>query len=179
MPQPQQKLRRSSKSLTRSTPRASCPKSPKISKKPLRPKNTKSSRLKPKSCSKKKQTKTKDQETRVNAAEAAYQKEYDKLAEQAKHETEEEAEDKARLEREEAQRQAELEKLNTPAPQPQPEPTPAPAPQAQSPVVPQERGSSVGDFIAGILAIVAGALTPMSIGTTANTFLKNNGLPHF
>lgn len=175
MPQPQQKLRRSSKSLTRSTPRASCPKSPKISKKPLRPKNTKSSRLKPKSCSKKKQTKTKDQETRVNAAEAAHQKEYDKLAEQAKHETEEEA----RLEREEAQRQAELEKLNTPAPQPQPEPAPAPAPQAQAPVVPQESGSSVGDFIAGILAIVAGALTPMSIGTIANTFLKNNGLPHF
>lgn len=144
-------------------------------KKPLIPKNTKSSRLKPKSCSTKKQTKTKDQETRVNATEAAHQKEYDKLAEQAKHETEEEAEDKARLEREEAQRQAELEKLNTPAPQPQPEP----APQAQSPVVPQERGSSVGDFIAGILAIVAGALTPMSIGTIANTFLKNNGLPHF
>ncbi|WP_234917949.1 hypothetical protein [Corynebacterium belfantii] len=132
-------------------------------KKAVETKNTKSSRLKPKSCSKKKQTKTKDQETRVNAAEAAHQKEYDKLAEQAKHETEEEA----RLEREEAQRQAELEKLNTPAPQ------------AQSPVVPQERGSSVGDFIAGILAIVAGALTPMSIGTTANTFLKNNGLPHF
>lgn len=100
---------------------------------------------------------------RVNAAEAAYQKEYDKLAEQAKHETEEEA----RLEREEAQRQAELEKLNTPAPQ------------AQAPVVPQESGSSVGDFIAGILAIVTGALTLMSIGTTANTFLKNNGLPHF
>lgn len=43
----------------------------------------------------------------------------------------------------------------------------------------QESGSSVGDFIAGILAIVAVALTPMSIGTTANTFLKNNGLPHF
>ncbi|MHC9546743.1 hypothetical protein Q6D62_10100 [Corynebacterium diphtheriae] len=77
--------------MTRSTPRASCPKSPKISKKPLIPKNTKSSRLKPKSCSKKKQTKTKDQETRVNAAEAAHQKEYDKLAEQAKHETKEEA----------------------------------------------------------------------------------------
>lgn len=38
MLQPQQKLRRSSKNLTRSTPRASCPKSPKISKKPLRPK---------------------------------------------------------------------------------------------------------------------------------------------
>ncbi|MHC9591597.1 hypothetical protein ACQX36_09790, partial [Corynebacterium diphtheriae] len=33
----------------------------------------------------------KDQETRVNAAEAAHQKEYDKLAEQAKHETKEEA----------------------------------------------------------------------------------------
>ncbi|MBG9244863.1 hypothetical protein I4J43_12015 [Corynebacterium belfantii] len=64
--------------------------------------------------------------------------------------------------------------MNTPAPQPQPEPAPAPAP-----VVPQESGSSVGDFIAGILAIVAGALTPMSIGTIANTFLKNNGLPHF
>ncbi|CAB1024311.1 hypothetical protein FRC0547_02190 [Corynebacterium diphtheriae] len=91
MPQPQQKLRRSPKSLTRSTPRASCPKSPKISKKPLIPKNTKSSRLKPKSCSKKKQTKTKDQETRVNAAEPAHQKEYDKLTEQAKHETKEEA----------------------------------------------------------------------------------------
>lgn len=43
----------------------------------------------------------------------------------------------------------------------------------------QESGSSVGDFIAGILAIVAGVLTLMSIGTTANAFLKNNGLPHF
>ncbi|MBG9359539.1 hypothetical protein NY035_07405 [Corynebacterium diphtheriae bv. mitis] len=67
----------------------------------------------------------------------------------------------------------------SPAPQPQPEPAPAPAPQAQAPVVPQESGSSVGDFIADILAIVTGALTPMSIGTVANTFLKNNGLPHF
>ncbi|UWE88793.1 hypothetical protein [Corynebacterium diphtheriae] len=38
--------------------------------------------------------------------------------------------------------------------------------------MPQESGSSVGDFIAGILAIVTGALTPMSIGTTANTSSK-------
>lgn len=45
--------------------------------------------------------------------------------------------------------------------------------------MPQESGSYVGDFIAGILAIVAVALTPMSIGTTANAFLKNNGLQHF
>ncbi|MHC9604714.1 hypothetical protein ACQXY3_08620 [Corynebacterium diphtheriae] len=58
-------------------------------------------------------------------------------------------------------------------------PAPAPAPQAQAPVVQQESGSSDGDFIAGILAIVTGALTPMSIGTAANAFLKNNGLPHF
>ncbi|MHC9549400.1 hypothetical protein ACQQ67_11120 [Corynebacterium diphtheriae] len=80
-------------------------------------KNTKSSRLKPKSCSKKSRPRQKDQETRVNAIEAAHQKEYDKLAEQAKHETEEEArhqtefkkerekhkqKDKARLEREKA-----------------------------------------------------------------------------
>ncbi|AEX42696.1 hypothetical protein ACQX40_10370 [Corynebacterium diphtheriae] len=67
----------------------------------------------------------------------------------------------------------------SPAPQPQPEPAPAPAPQAQAPVVPKESGSSVGDFIVGILAIVTSALTPMSIGTTANAFLKNNGLQHF
>ncbi|MBG9303816.1 hypothetical protein I4J23_08215 [Corynebacterium diphtheriae bv. mitis] len=67
----------------------------------------------------------------------------------------------------------------SPAPQPQPEPAPAPAPQAQAPVVQQESGSSDGDFIAGILAIVTGALTPMRIGTAANAFLKNNGLPHF
>ncbi|WP_181997773.1 hypothetical protein [Corynebacterium diphtheriae] len=45
--------------------------------------------------------------------------------------------------------------------------------------MPQESGSSVGDFIAGTLAIVTGALTPMSIGITANAFLKDNGLPHF
>ncbi|MFA1476619.1 hypothetical protein [Corynebacterium diphtheriae] len=45
--------------------------------------------------------------------------------------------------------------------------------------MPKESGSSVGDFIAGILAIVTGALTPMSIGTTANAFLKNNRLTHF
>ncbi|MHC9721752.1 hypothetical protein [Corynebacterium diphtheriae] len=45
--------------------------------------------------------------------------------------------------------------------------------------MPKESGSSVGDFIVGILAIVTSALTPMSIGTTANAFLKNNGLQHF
>ncbi|OWM98037.1 hypothetical protein AY536_09425 [Corynebacterium diphtheriae bv. mitis] len=152
-------------------------------KKPLIPKNTKSSRLKPKSCSKKKQTKTKDQETRVNAAEPAHQKEYDKLTEQAKHETKEEArrqtEFKKKSVRSRTRRQSTPRTRKSPAPQPQPEPAPAPAPQAQAPVVPQESGSSVGDFIAGILAIVTGALTPMSIGTTANAFLKDNGLPHF
>ncbi|CAB0667031.1 hypothetical protein ACQX0B_11030 [Corynebacterium diphtheriae] len=156
--------------------------SPEISKKPLIPKNTKSSRLKPKSCSKKKQTKTKDQETRVNAAEPARQKEYDKLTEQAKHETKEEARRQTEFKKErEKQKQKTKHASNakSPAPQPQPEPAPAPAPQAQAPVVPQESGSSVGDFIAGILAIVTGALTPMSIGTTANAFLKDNGLPHF
>lgn len=73
-----------------------------------------------------------DQEARDNADEAARQKEYDKLAEQAKREAEA-----------------------------------------------QETGYSVGGFIAGILAIIAGALTLMGIGTTVNTFLKNNGLPHF
>ncbi|OJH86743.1 hypothetical protein BKD76_10455 [Corynebacterium diphtheriae] len=152
-------------------------------KKPLIPKNTKSSRLKPKSCSKKKQTKTKDQETRVNAAEPAHQKEYDKLTEQAKHETKEEArrqtEFKKKSVRSRSRRQSTPRTRKSPAPQPQPEPAPAPAPQAQAPVVPQESGSSVGGFIAGILAIVTGALTPMSIGTTANAFLKDNGLPHF
>lgn len=71
---------------------------------------------------------------------------------------------KARLEREEAQRQAEVDKL---------------AEQAKREAEAQETGYSVGGFIAGILAIIAGALTLMGIGTTVNTFLKNNGLPHF
>ncbi|CAB0871978.1 hypothetical protein FRC0360_01984 [Corynebacterium diphtheriae] len=120
-----------------------------------------------------------DQEARDNADEAARQKEYDKLAEQAKREAEaqaqreadlkqereqQEAEAKARLEREEAQRQAEVDKL---------------AEQAKREAEAQETGYSVGGFIAGILAIIAGALTLMGIGTTVNTFLKNNGLPHF
>lgn len=100
-------------------------------------------------------------------------KPHTKRVRQAKHETEEEA-----------RRQTEFKKKSVRSrrqgtPRTRKSPAPAPAPQAQAPVVQQESGSSDGDFIAGILAIVTGALTPMSIGTAANAFLKNNGLPHF
>ncbi|MHC9571471.1 hypothetical protein ACQQ65_09250, partial [Corynebacterium diphtheriae] len=98
-------------------------------------------------------------------------KEYDKLSTKPKKKHAAKQSSKKKSVRSRSRRQG--------TPRTRKSPAPAPAPQAQAPVVQQESGSSDGDFIAGILAIVTGALTPMSIGTAANAFLKNNGLPHF